>query len=278
MNVPPEPPPARQSFFQQLRAAPVSATLFAICVLVFIAAERAGSTQDPQTLLQFGATWRGLVWKGEYWRLFTSMFLHIGVVHLVWNLYAGFSWTAPFERLVGPWRFLTVYLLSGLAGSAASVIGHDAVSAGASGALFGVVGGIIVVQRKLHGSWAAVWASPGMRRNLLMMALWLVIGPFVGFDSFAHGGGLLAGAALTWTMLPVRWGNLGAAIAAVALLIWVSLRPIPGLHDEWLSRQRERVSQLQSPKQMPMSRPVSRVSLSSGTAFMRPATSSSGTY
>lgn len=250
-DVPPEPPPAPQSFFQQLRAAPVSVTLFAICIMVFIAAERAGSTQDTQTLLQFGATWRGLVWQGEWWRLFTSMFLHIGVVHLVWNLYAGFSWTAPFERLVGPARFLAVYLLSGLAGSAVSVIGHDAVSAGASGALFGVVGGIIVVQRKLHGTWTALWASPGMRRNLLMMGLWLVIGPFVGFDSFAHGGGLLAGAALTWTMLPVRWGNLGAALAAVALLIWISLRPIPRVHDEWRARQRAPTSFQQPPEGSP---------------------------
>lgn len=237
-DVPPEPPAGRQSVFQQLRAAPVSTALFGICVLVFLAAERAGSTQDTRTLLQFGAAWRGLVWHGEYWRLFTSMFLHIGVVHLVWNIWAGFSWTAPFERLVGPVRFLSVYLLSGLAGSAVSVIGHDAVSAGASGALFGVVGGIIVVQRKLHGSWAALWASPPMRRTLMMMGLWLAIGPFVGFDSFAHGGGLLAGAALTWTMLPVRWGNLGAAVAAIALLIWVSSHPIPGLHDDWVAKQR----------------------------------------
>lgn len=238
-DLPPEPPAGRPSFLQQLRAAPVSATLFALCVLVFIAAERAGSTNDPQTLLQFGATWRGLVWRGEWWRLFTSMFLHIGVVHLVWNLYAGFSWTAPFERLVGPGRFLVVYLLSGLAGSAVSIIGHDAVSAGASGALFGVVGGSIVVQRKVHESWRALWALPDMRRNLLMMAVWLAIGPFVGFDSYAHGGGLVAGAALSWTLLPVRWGNLGAALAAIALVIWISLRPIPGLHDDWVARQRQ---------------------------------------
>ena len=66
------------------------------------------------------------------WRLFTSMFLHIGALHLVWNIAMGFTWTAPFERLVGPYRFAFIYLASGLAGSAASVIGHDAVSAGAS--------------------------------------------------------------------------------------------------------------------------------------------------
>lgn len=228
--VPPEPPERAPTLTERLRAAPVSTTLFAICIVVFVMAERSGSTTDTETLLRFGAAWRGLVWQGEWWRLFTSMFLHIGIVHLVWNLWAGFSWSAPFERLMGPWRFLFVYLLSGIAGSAVSVIGHDAVSAGASGALFGVIGGIIVIQRKMLGSWKALWSKPDMRSNLLMMAAWLALGPFMGFDSFAHLGGLLAGAALTWTLLPLRAGNLGAAVAAIALLVWISLRPIPGLH------------------------------------------------
>ena len=204
--------------------------LFACCIVVFALAERSGSTTNPETLLRFGAAWRGLVWQGEWWRLITAMFLHIGIVHLVWNIWAGFSWAAPFERLMGSYRFLLVYLLSGLAGSAASVIGHDAVSAGASGALFGVVGGVLVVHRKTLGSWSALWAQKDIRNNLLMMAAWLVLGPFMGFDSFAHGGGLVAGAALTWTMLPLRKGNFGAAIAAIGLLVWISLRPIPGLH------------------------------------------------
>lgn len=226
----------------RLRAAPVTTLLFAICVVVFAIAERDGSTQNTQTLLKFGATWRGLVWQGEYWRLFTSMFLHIGPVHLVWNLFAGFSWMAPFERVMRPARFLPIYVLSGLAGSAVSVIGHDAVSAGASGALFGVVGGVIVLQRKALGSWGAMWAQPELRRNLVMTLLWLAIGPLAGFDSFAHLGGMLAGAALTWTLVPLHLGNFGAAIAAVALTVWVSLRPMPGLHDDWFAVERARVA------------------------------------
>jgi membrane associated rhomboid family serine protease/tetratricopeptide (TPR) repeat protein len=228
--------------FQRLRAAPVSTTIFAICIVVFAIAERDGSTKSIPTLLKFGATSRELVWQGEYWRLFTSMFLHIGAVHLIWNIVAGFSWTAPFERVMRPVRFLVIYLLSGLAGSAVSVIGHDAVAAGASGALFGVIGGVIVLQRKALGSWSALWAQPEIRRNLVMMLIWLGIGPIAGFDSFAHLGGLLAGAALTWTLVPMHWGNFGAAVAAVALTVWVSLRPMPGLHDDWFAVERARVA------------------------------------
>lgn len=215
---------------------------FAACIVLFAVAEANGSTQNTVTLVRFGAAWRGMVWKGEYWRLFSSMFLHIGALHLVWNLVMGFTWTAPFERLVGPYRFAFIYLASGLAGSAASVIGHDAVSAGASGALFGIIGGSIVVHHRVLGSWAALWARPEQRRNLLMIALWLAIGPALGFDSFAHGAGMLAGAALTWTMAPLNRGNLSAAIAAIALLIWVSLRPIPGFHDEWISGEKARTA------------------------------------
>jgi tetratricopeptide (TPR) repeat protein len=170
------------------------------------------------------------------------MFLHIGPVHLIWNIVAGFSWTAPFERVMRPTRFLVIYVLSGLAGSAVSLIGHDAVSAGASGALFGVIGGVIVLQRKALGSWGALWAQPEIRRNLVMMFIWLAIGPIAGFDSFAHLGGMLAGAALTWTLVPLHWGNFGAAVAAVALTVWVSLRPMPGLHDDWFARERARVA------------------------------------
>ncbi len=230
----PQPPPP--GLVERLRAAPVSSFFFACCIVVFAIAERSGSTQSTETLLRFGADSRNTVWHGEWWRLFTSMFLHIGIVHLVWNIWAGFSWCAPFERMVGPVRFALIYLLSGLAGSALSVIGHDVVSAGASGALFGIMGGVFVVQRLMLGSWAALWSDPGVRRNALMTVVWLAIGPFVGFDSFAHGGGMLAGVVLTWSLLPLRVPRLVGAVALVALLIGASLRPIPGFHDAYLAR------------------------------------------
>ena len=225
------PPSGRPPLLQRLRAVPATTLFFAACVVVFLLAERSGSTTNTETLLRFGATWRGLEWSGEWWRLGTSMFLHIGVVHLVWNLWAGFSWCEPLERALGSARFAVVYLLSGVAGSAASVIGHDAVSAGASGALFGVMGSVLVLQRLTRGSWSAIWKDPSQRRNLVTMGIWLAAGPFMGFDSFAHAGGLVAGAALTWALVP-RWraSRLALSLLGVALLVGASLRPLPGLH------------------------------------------------
>jgi rhomboid protease GluP len=226
----PAPPPTRLPLLRRLLAVPATTLFFAACLVVFFLAERSGSTTNTETLLRFGATWRGAVWDGEWWRLGTSMFLHIGVVHLVWNLWAGFSWSEPFERAIGSPRFAVVYLLSGIAGSAASVIGHDAVSAGASGALFGVVGGALVLQRLTRGRWKAIWNDPAQRRNLVTMAIWLAAGPFMNFDSFAHGGGLVAGAGVTWALVP-KFGpvKLAVVLLGLAVLVGASLRPLPGL-------------------------------------------------
>lgn len=157
------------------------------------------------------------------------MFLHIGLIHLVWNLWAGFSWCEPFERTLGSARFSVVYLLSGIAGSATSIIGHDAVSAGASGALFGVIGGVLVIQRLARGSWAALWNDAGLRQGLLTIGFWLAIGPYLNFDSFAHGGGMVAGAALTWALVPPKGAatRLPMVLIPLAVLIGASLRPLP---------------------------------------------------
>lgn len=206
-----------------LRGAPATALLFAICLFVFAAAERDGDTTTSETLVRWGAAWRGLVWQGEWWRLATSMFLHIGPVHLLWNLFAGWSWCAPMERRVGTPRFLFLYLGSGLVASATSVAAQDAVSAGASGAMFGIVGALLALDRLELGSWQALAAKQG--RTLRTIVLWLAVGPFVGFDNWAHIGGLVAGAAFAWLLSqPAR---TGARLAAVSMLLVVPISLVP---------------------------------------------------
>lgn len=221
----PDPTP-RPSVWRRLSAAPATLFFFGICIVVFVLAERTGSTETTETLIRFGATWRPAVWQGQWWRLFSSMFLHVGLMHLVWNLWAGFSWCEPFERAVGSVRFAVVYLLSGAAGSAASVAGHDAVSAGASGALFGVMGGVLLVQRLMRGSWKAIWKDQAQRTMLVTIGIWLAIGPYFRFDSFAHLGGLLAGAAFTWALVPKPSpARLIAVLVGWCALVAVSLNP-----------------------------------------------------
>ena len=227
----PQDPPREPTLDERLKAAPFTLGLFAACIAVFLLAERAGSTKDIETLIHFGATERGQVWGGEWWRLLSSVFLHIGWVHLIWNLWMGYRIAATIEAALGSWRFLLVYLVSGVTGSAMSVIGHEAVTAGASGALFGMLGAMLVLMRARLGSWSAMWAFPPVRTNIVMLVLWLAIGPAMGFDSFAHAGGLLAGMALTWAFVPFSALRLAVALMSCAVVVGASLHPIPGLNS-----------------------------------------------
>jgi rhomboid protease GluP len=219
-----------------LREAPATAALFAVCIVVFLVAELVGSTRSTATLIQFGANNRHLVWAGEWWRLVTSMFLHIGVLHIFCNVYFGFRICTLAEKQLGSWRFLVLYLGSGIVGSAASVIGHDALSAGASGALFGVVGWMLMTLRVRAGSWRAFAQNPAIRQQLIWFGAWFVIGAFIGLDNYAHGGGLLFGALYTWAFAAAgqprkHRARMAVAFAVGALIVVASLRPLPFLHQ-----------------------------------------------
>jgi rhomboid protease GluP len=227
------PKPRAPSLVEIVRRAPVSALIILVNVVVFALAERSGSTEKTATLIQFGANWRGLVWAGQHWRLVTSMFLHIGALHLLWNGYYGFRLSAEVEREIGAWRFLVLYLLAGVAGSAASVIGHQAVSAGASGALFGLIGWQVMALRARLGSFRALWDDPKARSGLKWIGLWFIVGVFAGFDNYAHGGGLAFGLLFGWALLapaPSRRRRLAVALGLFGVLVALSWRPLPVIH------------------------------------------------
>jgi rhomboid protease GluP len=233
---PPPARPPRRPFTQVAREAPVTILIFALCAIVFLVAETVGNTKTNATLYQFGAVWRPAVWAGEYWRLATSMFLHIGLLHLACNAYFGFQICSQAEQQLGHWKFLALYLGSGIVGSAVSVIGHDALSAGASGALFGVVGWLLVVLRLRAGSWRAFTQHPAIRQQLLWIAGWFVLGAFIGFDNYAHAGGMLFGGLYAWALAANpqagqnRRARLAVAFGIAIVLVAASLHPLPGLH------------------------------------------------
>jgi rhomboid protease GluP len=184
--------------------------LFAAIVLVFAAMTLAGGSTDTQVLVRFGAKDNVLIAEGQVWRLLASMFLHIGVMHLVFNSYALLVLGSDVERLYGSPRFLAIYLLAGLWGGLASFALSPDLSAGASGAIFGLLGAMVAFlrrEREVFGSW-------GRQRllNLLgVAALNLVLGFTVpGIDNFAHLGGLFSGAVLGWLLAPryqVAWDD-----------------------------------------------------------------------
>jgi rhomboid protease GluP len=171
-------------------------------VLVFVAETLAGGSTNTDVLVHLGAKVTTLVAEGQYWRLFTSMFLHIGITHLFFNGYALFIIGTELERILGAVRFLAIYLLSGLFGSLASYAFTSNLSAGASGAIFGLIGALaafFLLHRERLGSWG--------RARLANIAFLIVINLFFGFtqpgiDNLAHLGGLVSGFGLGWAMAP----------------------------------------------------------------------------
>ena len=157
-------------------------------------------SESTLILVLFGAQVNGLVAAGEYWRLLSSMFIHIGIMHLLFNSYALYILGQDVERLYGSARFVVIYLLSGLGGSLAFyLLGDNVPSAGASGAIFGLIGTEI----------AFLWVHRdkfGRRRllNLLVVAGFnLMLGATIPqINNIAHVGGLVTGLLLGWILVP----------------------------------------------------------------------------
>ncbi len=217
------PPP----LLERIKSSPVTFALAAINVAVFVWVERAGSSLDGGTLLRFGAVERTHVLAGEVWRVFTPMFLHIGLVHLAWNTYASIGFCTIVESVLGKLRFLAVYLLSGIAGAAASALVWSKIGAGASGAMFGIVGATFAIRYRILGSASALVRDRYMRSMVSQIAIWTVVGVFVlAFDHAAHFGGLLfgilGGLAATSRRRVMPWVVLAAMVFA---LITAAARP-----------------------------------------------------
>jgi rhomboid protease GluP len=180
----------------------VTYILLGLIVLAFGAETLAGGSTQIDVLIRLGAKYSPLIASGEYWRLFTAMFLHIGWMHLLFNAYALVAIGTDLERILGWGRFLAIYLLSGLFGSLASYAFSPHLSAGASGAIFGVIGALGVffaLYRKRLGQWGRA----RLGNILFLIALNLFFGfTNPGIDNYGHLGGLLSGAVLGLALAP----------------------------------------------------------------------------
>jgi rhomboid protease GluP len=250
---PPEPAPlpaaeqrrvAGPSFLDRVRAAPVTFGICAINVVVFLVIETHGGSTNATNLVRFGALERSHVWAGQYWRFVTPMFIHIGWVHLLWNTYALVGWCAPVERALGRWKFVLVYLVTGMGACAVSLLCHDGPgSAGASGAAFGIVGITLALRWRELGSWAAFTADRWVRSTAVTIVIWTVLGfTAMRMDNFAHGGGLLTGVVMGAVLVrtpSLRAGSrvaLWGAFAAVMLALLASAaHRWPGEESIWES-------------------------------------------
>ncbi|MBT2582922.1 rhomboid family intramembrane serine protease [Planococcus sp. ISL-109] len=129
----------RESFSQYLKLYPVVSTLIALNVLIHLL------TLIPifgDYIYYYGIGWNFWISEGEWWRFVTPIFLHAGFMHLLFNMFSLFLFGPELERLTGKMRFITIYMLAGLFGSAATYFLQplDYQHVGASGAIFGIFG------------------------------------------------------------------------------------------------------------------------------------------
>ena len=203
-------PPPAPTFYIPLVPPRISRALIAVNLLVFAATFIYGllafrvwnGPTDLRVLCALGMKSNWHILQGENWRLFTAMFLHIGPIHLISNL-IGLFWLGPIiEGHFGHMRFTVIYLLGGLLGSIASYAFSPAPSAGASGAVFALLGATIIYFYRYRDNMGRQGKS--MLQSALAI---LVINLFLGFsvtnvDNWGHMGGLAGGAIIAVGLLP----------------------------------------------------------------------------
>ena len=176
----------------------ITPSLVGINLLLFVVMACTGvsiMSPDVQSLSNWGANVGPLTAGGQWWRLFTCMFLHIGLIHLLFNMFVLWGIGRVFERFVGSIELTVVYLIAGLFGSLASIGWNpDVVSAGASGAIFGVYGALLgFLLRDPHSIPRAVQKITA-KNALIFIAYNLVFGLVNRHvDVAAHLGGLISG-------------------------------------------------------------------------------------
>lgn len=177
------------------KVTPVNSILIGINVIVFAFMNIAGDVLSDITYMLGVMDWHSIINGGEYYRLFTSMFLHFGVDHLFQNMIFLFLIGCYMEEALGSVKYFFFYLLSGLGAQLISMF-YDAslqlnvVSAGASGAIFGIVGGLLSVVICNRGRYEGI-GIPGMVIMIIGSLYYGFTG--TGVDNAAHLGGLLCG-------------------------------------------------------------------------------------
>ena len=196
--------------------------IMAICVIVFISMYIFGNgSYDNLTLLNFGANLDTLTKSGEFYRLVTCAFIHIGIFHLLFNMYALYIIGPQVESFYGKARYIFIYLVSAITGSMLSIaFNHNVISAGASGAIFGLLGCLLY-----FGYHYRIYLGNVIKSQILPI---IVLNLFLGFmltgiDNFAHIGGLVGGILATMAIgVPNKKNNTEKINGIVLFTIYVA--------------------------------------------------------
>jgi rhomboid protease GluP len=192
------------SFFRPTEGYYITPIVVNINIVVFIIMVMFGVNillPDNESLLLLGANYQPVTLDGQWWRLLSSCFLHIGIFHLLMNMYALVYIGLMLEPYIGRLRFLSAYILTGIAGSTVSLYWNDPIiSAGASGAIFGMYGVFIALL-------TTNLIEKSAKKSLLISILFFVgynifYGLKGGIDNAAHIGGLITGLLIGYSFYP----------------------------------------------------------------------------
>ena len=200
--------------------APATVALVAINVLVYVVTvyQGAGISAPGGPLFSDGALVGALIYTdGEWYRMVTAMFLHASLLHLAFNMVALYWLGTVVEQALGTWRFLLIYFVSGLAGSAGALVFSNpgAVTVGASGAIYGIMGALLVLEYRATGSFA----GPVLGFIVLNLALTFAI-PNISVGG--HLGGLAGGILATFALShfrDARARSIGPALVALIAVV-----------------------------------------------------------
>lgn len=230
-----------QGFFALLKpqsgylATPVIIHLNVLIYVLMVLSGVDAFSPSGQALVDWGANYRPVTLEGEAWRLITACFLHVGLIHLVLNMFALVYIGEVLEKLLGTLRFTIAYLLAGLSGSLLSLYWHyNTVAAGASGAIFG-----------MYGVFLALLTTSLVERSSRQDLLSSTLG-FIGYNLFfgmkgnidnaAHLGGLLGGFLVGYVLFPslkrpagarLKYGFLAVLVIAFSVLAASVVNKLP---------------------------------------------------
>ncbi len=231
-----------RSKLDKLDAPPVvTRALVGANVLVYLLMGLAGAgfyKVNPVMAIHWGTNFGPLTMDGQWWRLFTCMFVHFGFLHIFFNMWVLYDIGRMVERFFGGLYFLALYLFSGLAASMSSLLWHSGVnSAGASGAIFGIIGGMLAFLLRKDNDLPLSFMKR-YRNVLTLFVAYALIFSFTqhGIDNAAHVGGLVSGFLMGFLLarpldlerrksgqIPriLRAGAFGAVVLTV---MWLPLR------------------------------------------------------
>jgi rhomboid protease GluP len=191
----------KPTYLSRLRQFPGTYGLIGFTVFVFLTQLLSSQLFHLDLVLMAGAKVNEAIAVGEFWRMITPLFIHIGIWHIFVNMYSLYALGPAIERFFGTPRMLAIYLLSGFSGLVFSLSLSPSPSVGASGAVFGLLGSLGMFLFR-HRSTFGQAGRIQLRQIILVVLLNLGLGLMPQIDNWGHLGGLVAGTLLTWALGP----------------------------------------------------------------------------